>query len=337
MAEERRAKGFTSPSFSNPNQHFEIEQSSYMTHLVDEIQYLCSPGQFFPPYNIYKTLEHLSTLKYKNTELVPKIREKMLAMINGNDIETELDRNALKKVFRDKFGRDAKHYVYRGFEDSNEFYSHIETLLNWQSEDEQFIKAIEEASTIQDQAQKEDVYEILNLMKHILQAGKDIQNLQEEMAHSIEAVRSQYLEMSDAFDKNEFLQKNKYIKYDLLQLQEKLVEAGLLDPYESIGSIKLENMPLSKRMARATEVFYDLTKDYYPELAPKISHLFEFDDVKSKRQPLTLREIEKQNDFTLKYIGLVLGKLAEMRNTVRRDVVDNDFSKLKNFDKTQFL
>ena len=327
MVEERRAKGFTSPSFSNPNQHFEVEQSSYMTHLVDEVQYLCSPGQFFPPYNIYKTLEHLAALKYKNTELVPKIREKMLAMINNNDVISEEDSNPLTKVYRNKSGHDSKYYIFRGFEDSNEFYSHIETLLNWQAQDEAIIKAQEEVEQLKDETERQDAIEILDIMKNILQTGEDIKDLQEEMAQSIEAVRSQYLEMSDAYDKNDFLRENKYIRYDLLQLQNKLVEAGLMDPYESIGSVMIEEMPLSKRMARATEVFYDLTRDYYPELAPKISHLFEFNDIKSKRQPLTLREIEKQNYFTLKYIGLVLGKLAEMRDSVRRDVVDNDFSK----------
>ena len=294
-----------------------------MNHLIDEIEYKCLPGQFFPPNEIYKTFTQLAQLKYKNTDLLPKVSDKILSMINGTDTKPEKDFDVFEKILKDKKGRSPQYDVYRGFDDSNEFYSHIETLLNWKSEQEIMQEAVSAADEIKGPHKKE-FKEILSLMQHILHSAKQMQDVQTEMAGAIEAVRSQYLQMSDAFDDHKFLQDNKYIKYDLLQLQEKLVEAGLMDPYESIGRVELENIPLSERMGRATEIFYDITKDYFPEMAPKMNHLFDFNDYKSKRQDLTLKQIETQNDFNLKYIGLVLGKISESRNSVRRDVVDND-------------
>jgi hypothetical protein len=326
MATGRRENGLTSATYANQDQHFEQEQSVYMNQLIDEIHYKCLPGQFFPPNSIYKTFSQLALLKYKNTELIPAVRGKILAMLNGTDTKPDKNFDVFEKILKDKAGREPGHDVYRGFDNSKEFYSHFETLLSWQSEEEIMQKAISEAENIEG-GDKKDVTEILEIMQHILKAGTDLQSYQREMAESIESVRSQYTQISESFDQHKFLQDNKYIKHDLIQLQEKMVEGGLLDPYESIGAVELENIPMSERMGRATEIFYDLTKDYFPEMAPKINHLFEFDDQNASRKDSSLSKIERQNDFSLKYIGLVLGKIAETRHTVRRDVVDNDFCK----------
>lgn len=328
IADDRRAKGFTAPSMSLNDNHFDFEQGVYMNHLVDEIQYSCLPGQFFPPYKMYKTISHLADLKYKNTELFANLKDKIISLQSGTDNDQSLSNNndIYHQILGDKAGRKSSYDIYRGFENSKEFYTHLETLLNWNSEDEAIQAAQQEALTLPEKDQKE-VTEILDLMKHILQAGKDIQQYQKEMAESIESVRSQYTQMSEAFDQHKFLQSNKYIKLDLLKLQDQMVKAGLMDPYETIGTVPIEGLSLTERMGRATEIFYDLTKDYYPELAPKLTGLFDIEDTKNKRKSLTLKEIEKNNELSLKYIGLILGKTAELRNSVRRDVVDNDFCK----------
>lgn len=45
-------------------------------------------------------------------------------------------------------------------------------------------------------------------------------------------MRQQYFKMDEATDKHNFLLENPYIKYDILELQEMLVDAGYMDPSE---------------------------------------------------------------------------------------------------------
>ena len=318
-----KAKGLVAPAFDDFTKR-DLEQSTYITHLIEEIQFSLLPGNFFPPHHIASTVTSLAHLNYKNSELVPKIREKMLAIIENKDELPKRDLNIDDIVFGEKRGRTTRTNVYRGFKDSNEFFSHVETLLKWQSKDES-IALKEEINTL-DIDKKKEIEEIVDLMKNILSVVEDTKSIQKEMGEAIESVRSQFSKISDAFDKYEFLQNHRYIKYDLLELEEKMVEAGLLDPSEAIGKTPIEEMPFLYKMRRATEVFYDLSKDYFPEMAPNTENLFPGFYKKEKRLDLDLKRVEKNNQLNLKYIGWILGKLSEMKESVRKDVVDKEFS-----------
>jgi hypothetical protein len=70
--------------------------------------------------------------------------------------------------------------------------------------------------------------------------------------------------MTQASDKYQFLQDNKYIKFDLLELQEMLVKGGFLDPEEA--SKQLANESFDIKMERAADVFYDYVVNFSPEL-----------------------------------------------------------------------
>lgn len=61
--------------------------------------------------------------------------------------------------------------------------------------------------------------------------------------------------MLEAADKYQFIQENKYILYDLLELQEMLVKGGYLNPDEATKHLAAESF--DSRMNRASEVFYD--------------------------------------------------------------------------------
>jgi hypothetical protein len=58
----------------------------------------------------------------------------------------------------------------------------------------------------------------------------NVKKLQKDQVASIESMRQQYFKMEEATDKHAFLSENPYIKYDILELQELLVNAGYMDP-----------------------------------------------------------------------------------------------------------
>ena len=59
----------------------------------------------------------------------------------------------------------------------------------------------------------------------------------------------------EAHDKNKFMEENKFIRLELLELQDQLVSAGYLDPDEAEKAIS--NIPYEVRMERASQIFYD--------------------------------------------------------------------------------
>jgi hypothetical protein len=319
LADTKRAKGFVAPAFGDYTQ-YELEHSTGLNDAIDDLEYELLPGNFFPPHNIATAISSLSQIRYKNTKLIPKIRNKMLAMLSGTD---ERPADAFQEedgIFGERSGKTEKWHVYSGFKDNKEFYKHVETLLAWKTE-EKFIKDAEmEAQSIKDDT-KSEYLEVVEIMKNIINASKEAKNIQKEMFEAINEVRNQYTTMSEAFDEIDFLKDHPYIKYDLLELQEKLVNAGIMHPDEATGKTQLSKMSLSDKMNRAQEVFYELTQDYFPDAAPMMEHLFGDLHNPEARENISLIQKETQNELNLKYIGLILGKLAEMRESIRRDNV----------------
>jgi len=59
----------------------------------------------------------------------------------------------------------------------------------------------------------------------------------------------------EAHDKNKFMDENKFIRLELLELQDQLVSAGYLNPDEAEKTVS--NIPYEVRMERASQIFYD--------------------------------------------------------------------------------
>lgn len=79
--------------------------------------------------------------------------------------------------------------------------------------------------------------------------------------------REQYLKIREAVKENQFLSQHLFIVRDLKILEEKLVEAGLLTPEEIF---EMSAGQIWNRMDWATEIFYEITSNYYPELISPI-------------------------------------------------------------------
>ena len=87
----------------------------------------------------------------------------------------------------------------------------------------------------------------------------------------------------EAHDKHKFLQENKYVHLELLELQELLIKAGYLQPeekgegYNTVGALGMD---------AAVEVFYDYVLNYYPEaLSPQYEQFYEASVNENKLTP----------------------------------------------------
>lgn len=100
-------------------------------------------------------------------------------------------------------------------------------------------------------------------MGQLIEQVKEIKGLAQDQQAAISSLRDQYFRLKDAQDKHAFLKANKYLRYDMLELQELLVKGGFIDPQEALNA-----GPQSKeeRMARAADVFYDLVLNQHDEL-----------------------------------------------------------------------
>lgn len=100
-------------------------------------------------------------------------------------------------------------------------------------------------------------------MQKVIDSAKEIRELQTDQQAAIESLRQQFFKLQAAQNKHEFLEDNKYMMYDMLELQELLVKGGYLEPEEALLGA---SESIDERMQRASSVFYDVVMNHQPEL-----------------------------------------------------------------------
>lgn len=70
-------------------------------------------------------------------------------------------------------------------------------------------------------------------MAQLIQSCNLVKDMQVNMEASIDSLRQQYFKLQEANDKHKFMEENKFIYYDLLELQELMVRAGYINPEEA--------------------------------------------------------------------------------------------------------
>ena len=109
--------------------------------------------------------------------------------------------------------------------------------------------------------------------QRLIEAAEDVKDMQQEMEAAVRNVRDQYRKLQEAHDEHEFLQENKYVHFDLMELQELLIKAGYMQPDEKESN---EKMVGTLGMDAAVEAFYDLVFNYHPEaLSPQYDNFYQ--------------------------------------------------------------
>ena len=97
----------------------------------------------------------------------------------------------------------------------------MKTLMEWKQETEAFPE--------ERLSKDDDVRELQIAMGKLIDQVKEIRGLAEEQQAAISSLRDQFFKLKDAQDKHAFLQANKYLRFDMLELQELLVKGGYID------------------------------------------------------------------------------------------------------------
>ena len=105
-----------------------------MTEIISDIKHGLKKNVVFTPHHLVKTVKALSALGYKNSELIPLIFDKLERILDGTDVDTRTQVDPEKYFFGGKKGYEDRHYVYRGFENNEEFQTHLQTLQDWQTQ-----------------------------------------------------------------------------------------------------------------------------------------------------------------------------------------------------------
>lgn len=128
-------------------------------------------------------------------------------------------------------------------------------------------------------------------------------------------------------DKHTFLAENKYVYYELLQLQELLVKGGYLTPEEAQ---KIDpTQKFNDRMRRASHIFYEYCQNFAPEL---MSEQY-FDFFKASRDSQLARtKVTSNLDLNEKHDLISVGSLSQsliglsqQALSFRKDAQDKDF------------
>ena len=198
-----------------------------MDKLTNDIKFGLDPNPniFFSPYNLADVSRQLGDLGYKNTDLMPLWFDKLESMLKQHSEQSYIEGARVpfeQAMFGSQKGFVARHYIYQGFANSDEFSDHIDTLLMYNQDKQAHVKGNGSG----------DYRKVKLAAQRLIDAAKEVKDMQKDMEGAVRNVRDQYKRLKEAHDKHAFLQDNKYINLDLLELQELLIKAGYLQPEE---------------------------------------------------------------------------------------------------------
>lgn len=207
-----------------------------------------------------KTLNHIGDFGWKDIEIIKGSFDKLNQMLDQHfspELITVGEPTLKEGVYGDYKNIIPKNYVFDGFQDSQEFNSYIQTLLDWK----------DDSKARRNKMKEEKDREIVSLersMNELITTTSRLKTVQADMQASIDSLRQQYFKLQEAKDKYQFLDENKYIRLEMLELEELLVKGGYIDPDEAL--IAKSDQSFETRMDRASKIFYEYVSAYSPEM-----------------------------------------------------------------------
>ena len=134
-----RARGYR-PRVMNDYSLEEMRQSWRMQKVVDDIQFGLRSDQYFSPVYLAETCNALAEINYKNTDLYPQFFEKINSMLNERFLGTKYHEQFQfnTAIYGGPKNFLSRHYVFKGFENNDEFSEYLKILLDWQQNKQEF-------------------------------------------------------------------------------------------------------------------------------------------------------------------------------------------------------
>jgi hypothetical protein len=200
----------------------DLLNSYRLFNLVEDFKYFLTYENSFITYEqIANSLIGLRDCGYKNTQLIELVIKNIKKFLNIQPIKEEksgyLPYGAGRYDFFPK-NLHAEDIIY----DEN-FQRHLNKLITIESKNSKKKESLTEED-------KELFKEELKIFKEIEEILKEIDNTKHVITDSAHNLVSQYIHLEQLFLENPELYNNQYIKYELLKLQDKLIESGTLTP-----------------------------------------------------------------------------------------------------------
>lgn len=272
----------------------ELNSSWQFQLIIHDLKIGISGKDYIPPLYLAQILDALVNIKYKDAELVNSINE---FIIRQSKTPNEPLAN---QVYKD--------HVYSGFQNNEEFKAHIMTLVEWKA---------------RPQVSKD---EILAHIEKFTEYIHDFKFGQKNLASAIANINHQYYMLVTAQRENPELTKSDAVTLGLNNLQELLVEAGILNPYDLEDVDNFED--LDKLMGRAERTFNNIVGKYFPEINNKgIDRLYEATKEFSEiNLPEINLNVPNPNTVNAEVFGNYLIGLGKMMNLDVGDVNEsNDY------------
>ena len=128
----RGYKGRAQGDYSVP----ELDQSWRMQKLVDDIKFGLRADQFFSPAHLAQVNLGLGEIGYKNTDLIPLVFDKLENQLNERQLGINFENKELSfkdAVYGGPLGFVDRHYVFKGFQSSDEFNEYLQILMEWET------------------------------------------------------------------------------------------------------------------------------------------------------------------------------------------------------------
>lgn len=129
-----RAQGFK-PRVQGDYSATELDQSWRMQKLVDDLKFGLKKDEFISAHHFAKINLNLGEIGYKSIELIPLIFNKLNDQLDERQLgikfeETEL--NIKDAIYGGAKGFVSRHYVFKGFQNSEEFNEYLQILMDWE-------------------------------------------------------------------------------------------------------------------------------------------------------------------------------------------------------------
>ncbi len=265
-------------------------------------------------------LEGFANIGYKNSDLQSQFFTKVMDELeypyravqknDGGVAVNELNR---------KLNFEAPRKVVRDFVESPEFEDCLQALIEWKS-----------CNKDTDDVADKDSLEAY--VKRLIASVKETGEYQKDLAEAVSNVRTHYFKMREGLKKHQdtLHETSKELRFSLLELEDALVKAGLIDPRET-HTEETE----STRLQRAMRIFEDLCMILQPELvSPKHTAMIEAVAKRERsRSDRKWTNMEPSNEMGVEGIGRVLTGFVNVAYSPVKDIAGKDYLN-KSFEKT---
>jgi hypothetical protein len=215
----------------NDYTHWDFVNSYRMYEIADDLKYgLCYENSFMTLEQVSKCLHGLRLSGYKSNEITQyscdRIKSFLLRQPMNKNFKRYVDSPAAGKFGFRATNDSAGDVFYQ-----EKFRKYLQKLMLTHIDDEENENIEEE-----NQNNNSSVQELSHSVKDIINLLKEQKEIQHNLADSFDNLLDQYYKIEQALLSNPELKEQKYIKYELFKLQDKLVEGGYLT-IEALNSV----------------------------------------------------------------------------------------------------